>query len=439
MHAVPRGYLAAKPGAGKTAVALAYICERMGDHFDVQKTLVVAPKRVVPQWGFEAGRWEFSRGMSFTMYAGLPDERVARLSDIKNVDITVVSFEFLSELLGAFPKKRDWPFQQVIFDEASRLRNGGRQGSQTWKAINTISRKTDSRIHLLSGSPRPGTAHELYGPVAILDGGERLGKTLAAFRAAYLQPNKTDRDGRVLSWRLRPGLESSLYSTISDLYFAVSPDLGIHVNEVDHYVSLPSKVNTMIERLRGDQVLDIEDLDDEWHEVTAGHAGTLVAKIHQIEQGFVFDDRSMPHRLHDEKFRELEELIEQIDRPVLVCPWYWPDTELLLALPGAADLSTDKGLALAKAGKVQIGILHPGSAGHGIDGLQQHFSDIVFYTCPRSFELYDQTIKRIARSGQSQTVIVHRLIAGDVDRRVAAELERKEAEQEAFFEFLKRA
>jgi hypothetical protein len=433
LHRVPRGYLAAKPGAGKTAITLAYLAERMFDYFDVQKALIVAPKRVVPQWGFEAGRWTFGEGMRFVMYAGAPQDRAEALKRVGGTDVAVVSFEFLGELLRAFPRKRDWPFQVVVFDEASRLRNGGRRGSQTWKAVNTIARKTDSRIHLLSGSPRPGSAHELYGPVSILDGGQRLGDTLAKFRAAYLEPDKIDRSsGQVYSWRTRYGMEPVLYRDIGDLYYAVSPDLGIQINEIDWRVPLPNNVEAMIGQLRAHNVLDIDDL----HEVTAGQASTVVGKIHQIEQGCLYDDTGVAHEIHGEKLDHLEEILEEIDRPTLVCPWYQADMRRLMEIPGAVNLSTDKGLAAAKAGQVQLGVLHPGSAGHGIDGLQQHFSNIVFYTCPRSYELYDQTVRRIARSGQKETVTVYRMVAGEVDQRVVDELARKAAEQERFFDFL---
>jgi hypothetical protein len=95
-------------------------------------------------------------------------------------------------------------------------------------------------------------------------------------------------------------------------------------------------------------------------------------------------------------------------------------------------------MAAAQAGEVDIALLHPGSAGHGIDGLQKRFSSIAWFTIPASFEMYDQTNKRIVRSGQKETVSIYRIIAGNgiADERLLAGLYAKEREQDAFFKHL---
>ena len=177
--ATPRGYLAAKAGAGKTAVALAYMEHLCFDAFEARRVLVVGPKRVVPQWPQEAKKWAFGALFRFSQYLGVPKERKAALAAAH--DVLMCSFEFFPELVKAI-KAEDWQYDLVIFDEASRLRNGGRRGSIGWKAMQAISSKTRARVLLMSGSPRPGTAHELFAPVMLLDQGERLGRNLTGFK-----------------------------------------------------------------------------------------------------------------------------------------------------------------------------------------------------------------------------------------------------------------
>jgi len=431
---VRRGYLAAKAGAGKTAIALALARHVLHDAFETTRVLVVGPKRVVAQWPQEALGWEFSAHLRFSVYLGDAGQRKAAIAAPH--DVLACSFEFFPELVSMF-KAANWPFGLVVFDEASRLRQGGRRGSVGWKAMNSIARKTNARILMMSGSPRPGTAHELFAPVAVLDGGQRLGTTLTAFRTAYLEPHKQNRHtGQVYSWRCRPGMEDALYSKISDLYFAVAPDLGLQSVVIDRPVELPAKVAQGIRTLMRDQVLDL-DLDE--LELVAASQGTVAGKVHQMCQGAVFDADGAVTRLHTAKLDELAELVDQVDAPMIVCYWYSHDLERLVErFPEAVDITTEQGLADAKAGRVRLALLHPGSAAHGIDGLQFVFDYMTWFAIPASFELYDQACKRIVRSGRKGTATIYRIVAvnGVADTRMVERLAEKEAEQDEFFKYL---
>ena len=428
-----RGYLAAKAGAGKTAIALALAAHVLHDAFETTKVLVVGPKRVVAQWPQEAQGWEFSQPLRFSVYQGTRAERDQALAT--DHDVLACSFEFFPELVASYKKAADWPFGLVVFDEASRLRQGGRRGAVGWKCMNSIARKTNARILMMSGSPRPGTAHELFAPVAILDGGARLGTTLTAFRSQYLEPNKQNRHtGQVYSWRLRPGMEQALYGAIGDLYYAVAPDLGLKSVTVDRPVALPAKVAAAIRTLARDQVLDLDDL-----ELVAASQGTVAGKVHQMCGGAVFDADGRVSVLHDTKLDELAEIIEEVDEPMIVCYWYSHELDRLQArFPDAVDITTEQGLADAKAGKVKLALLHPASAAHGIDGLQFVFDYMTWFAIPASFELYDQACKRIVRSGRTGTATIYRIVAsnGIADVRAIERLAEKEAEQDIFFKHL---
>lgn len=421
-------YLAAKPGSGKTAVAVHAAYAALYDAFSARRVLVVAPKRVVPQFAFEAVSWGLP--LTFAECMGPEQARLAALAS--KSDVLVTSHDHFPWLVRQV-KAAEWAFDLVIYDEADRLRRGGRQGAVGWKAMDAIRRKRGPRIMLMSGTPRPGTAHELYGPVYLLDGGQRLGKTLGGFRAAYLEPHKTDRQtGRVFSWRLREGMESALYGRIGDLFYGVSPDLGIEMLEIDRHVELPADVETQIERMRRELVADFD-----WTEITAASAGVAAGKMLQLSSGAVFDDRGGVTEVHSAKVDALRELIEELDgEPLVVGYWYTHEKDRLLReFPAMVDITTPKGLADAKAGRVQLGLLHPQSAGHGIDGLQHHFAAFAWYTLPFSYGLYEQAVRRLARSGQAETVRVFRLLAGP-DVHVRDGLHRKRSEQDEFYAFL---
>ena len=427
-----RGYLAAKAGAGKTAIALGLMRHVLHDTFETSKVLVVGPKRVVQQWPSEAKGWDFAAHLRFSVYVGDRAQRDQAFE--QDSEVVACSFEFFAELAARY-SAADWPFGLVIFDEASRLRKGGRQGAQGWKVMNTIARKTSARILMMSGSPRPGTAHELYAPVAILDGGQRLGSTLTSFRATYLEPHKQNRHtGQVYSWRLRAGMEDALYGRIADLYFAVAPDLGLKSVVIDRQVELPARVEQGIRTLMRDQVLDLDDL-----ELVAASQGTVAGKVHQMCQGAVFEASGAVKRLHDVKLDALEQIVEEVDGPLIVAYWYTHDRDRLMErFPQAVDITTDQGLADAKAGRVELALLHPASAAHGIDGLQHRFAAVAWFAIPASFELYDQANKRIVRSGQKETVAIYRIVAsnGVADPRMLVRLAEKEAEQDRFFDYL---
>ncbi len=441
LKGAPRAYLAGKPGSGKTAIALALIDWLLFDLFEARAALVVCPKRVVPQWTREANKWAAAKDLVFAEYVGPLRTRKAALRAALTCEanVLVCSFEFLPELLKAISLQQ-WPFGLMVFDEASRLRDGGRQGSVTWKAVNAISAKTSSRLLLMSGSPRPGTAHELYGPVALLDHGKSLGVTLSQFRAAYLEPDKIDRhSGRVFSWRVRSNMEARLYDDIRHLFYALDPNLGLASIEIDRWVQLPASVEHACATLQRNQIASIAG-----SEIVALSQGVVFGKQHQLCQGAVFAGKGGSWvAVHEEKLDELAEILRTLEgEPVIVCYWYEHDlARLLERFPQAMDVATSPGLDAALKGHVHLALLHPAAAGHGIDGLQLHFQNIVWFALPASFELYDQANKRLVRSGQRETVQIFRILAanGIADKRLAQRLLSKESGQEAFFDHIKAA
>jgi len=423
------GYFAAKPGAGKTGVCWHLISYLHHDTFQVGLTVVIAPKRVVAQWPREARKWGATARLRVQVYEGSLKVRKGLLGRLKQSDVLVVSFEHMEELLSMVRPGL------IVFDEASRLRHGGRKGSKTWKVLNaTLKRVKGCQLVMLSGSPRPGDAEELYAPVFLLDRGAALGKTLGEFRERFMEPDQKDRHrGIVFSWKLRAGKEREFNDAIRHMFFAASPDLGLKSVTVDRYVELPPAARRRYEVLQAQQTVTLLDF-----ELTAPSMGTLSGKLHQMAQGAVYNpETGETVVVHDEKLDELEALLEELaGERVIIVGWYQHDFERLRArLPKLRTLDTPKDLADALSGQIELLGLHPASAGHGIDGLQTKYAAIVWFSVHPSWELYDQTNSRIVRSGQQETVRIFRILADDtIDLKIAHQiLPRKQREQDAFF------
>jgi hypothetical protein len=428
-----RGYFAAKAGAGKTAVVWRLIDFVLNDAFEPGPAIVIAPRNVAPQWPQERAKWGVAPFLRVVEYKGTPGQRQALRQALKTADVIIVAFEFAHELQKLVPRP-----SVVVWDEASRLRSGGRQGSKAWKTVNNWSRMSACRIVLMSGSPLPTSPEDVYAPVFLLDRGAALGRTLTEFRDTWLVPDKKDRSsGQVFSWKLAPGKQQAFFDAVKHLYFAVAPDLGLKYVEVDRMVTLPARVAKAYHQLADDQVLKLG-----YDSIIAASQGVLCQKLHQMAQGSVKNEDGGAVHLHDAKLDELETILGELgDDKAVVVAWYQQDFERLKArLPEAVKLDTPVAIQEAKEGKLGHVLLHPASAGHGLDGLQQHYSVLIWFAVHWSQELYEQTLARIVRTGQRETVRVFRILAEDtIDTHIAHKvLPRKAERQEAFFDANKR-
>lgn len=88
-------------------------------------------------------------------------------------------------------------------------------------------------------------------------------------------------------------------------------------------------------------------------------------------------------------------------------------------------------------GKIPIAVIHPASAGHGLN-LQFGGSTLIWFGLTWSLELYQQTNARLYRQGQTGTMVIHHIItAGKMDENVMQTLERKDKTQTALIDAVK--
>ncbi|WP_079525430.1 DEAD/DEAH box helicase [Solibacillus isronensis] len=418
-------------GMGKSIATLTAILELMYDYFDVAKVLVIAPLRVASTtWEEEVEKWDHLKELRISKVLGSEKQRVAAL--YKKADVYIINRENVTWLVDWFDA--DWPFDMVVIDELSSFKSSKAQRFKSLKKV----RPFIKRLVGLTGTPAPNGLIDLWPQIYLLDGGERLGKTVTGYREKYFLPDKRNQM-IVYTWKLKDGAEDAIYEKLSDICVSMKAKDYLELPErIDNVipVELPKKVKDQYDRLEKELILSIEEAD-----VLAGSAAVLANKLLQVANGAVYDEDGEVKHVHDEKLKALDELIEAASgKPVLVFYGYQHDKDRLLHHLKKLKprlIQTDQDIKDWNQGKVQVLLAHPASAGHGLN-LQTGGNIIIWFGLTWSLELYQQANARLWRQGQKQTVVIHHIIAKDtIDERVMKALEDKDVSQAALIEAVK--
>ena len=410
-------------GMGKTISALTAIDELINNRFETNRALVIAPVRVARDtWPAEIKKWDHLTGLTVSPIIGTAKQRTTAAN--RNADIYTIGRENIPWLVKHHGNY--WPYDMVIIDELSSFKN---PQAKRFKALKKV-RPHIRRIIGLTGTPAPNSLLDIWAPFRLIDNGQRLGKFITHYRDQYFLPDK--RNGQVIySWKIRPGADQAIYDNIADITVSMRTTDYLTLPDVTHQhieVTLAPKEQKMIDTLKNDLVLDIgEDTID------AANAATLSLKLQQLAGGAIYNEEGDIIEVHDQKLQALTELVDQADgNTMLVCYWFKHERDRILAtIPGARVLDTEQDFKDWNAGKVQVGLIHPASAGHGLN-LQTGGHIMVWYTTPWSLELYEQANARLHRQGQTEPVsIIHIDTAGSIDQDVHAALARKDTTQSA--------
>ncbi len=418
-------------GLGKTSVTLTAIEELMHDRFEVSRVLVIAPLRVAKMtWPDELRQWDHLRDLTFAVAVGTEAER--RAAVLQDAEITILNRENLPWLV----EKSGLPlnYDMVVIDELSSFKSWQ---SQRFKAFMKL-RPHVRRVVGLTGTPSSNGLMDLFAEYRCLDMGERLGRFIGRYRAAYFIPEKTN-GSIVWSYRPRPGAEEQIYSLISDITISMKAMDHLPMPELIRtrtVVRLSAPERSAYDALCRDLVLPEDS-------ITATNAAALANKLSQLANGCVYDDYGAQVHIHDRKLDALEDILEAATSPVLVCYWYKHDLARIrerldrLGIP-SAEIRDPASIRRWNAGELQVGLIHPASAGHGLN-LQQGGHTMVWFGLTWSLELYEQTVARLWRQGQqSQTVVVtHIVTERTIDERVLRALESKSQTQEALISAVK--
>lgn len=408
-------------GLGKTVITLTAVSELIYERFEVNKVLVVAPLRVARDtWPAEIEKWEHLRKMKYSVAVGSEGKRIQALKAKANVYI--INRENIDWLVNKSGVPLD--FDMIVIDELSSFKDGR---TKRFKNLLKIREKV-TRIVGLTGTPSSNGLMDLWAEFRLLDCGARLGRYITNYRTRFFEPDKRNQV-MVFTYKERPGAKKEIYRFISDMTVSMKasdyldmPDKII--NEVR--VKLSAEERKEYDVLKEDMVISLGDT-----EIDAANAAVLAGKLLQMANGAIYDKDNNAIRLHDRKLDALEDLIEGANgKPVLVAYWFQHDLERIKERFCVREIKTSKDIKDWNAGKVQLAVIHPASAGHGLN-LQQGGSTLVWFGLTWSLELYQQTNARLWRQGQSESVIIHHIIAEEtMDEIVMKRLKSKEDVQD---------
>ena len=417
-------------GSGKTVTTLTAIDRLLYDCMEDGPVLVIAPKRVAENtWSKEASKWEHLQHLRVVKIMGTVQQRFAAL-DAK-ADVYVINRENVVWLVDTIGKQ--WPFPVVVLDELSSFKSAA---AKRWKALRRV-RGRIRRIVGLTGTPRPNGLEDLWPEMYLLDQGERLGRTLSAFREKYLVPEKMN--GHVVySYRPKDGAETEVYDRISDICMSIRKEdvLSLPGQIYEDVVLTPPQVLfKRYKQFERDKVLECLDEDGQ---IVAGTEAALTNKLLQFANGAIYDIDGGVHHLHDIKLDALEEMVEAAGGdPVLVLYAYKHDADRIRQRIPCRALDTPEDIDAWNRGEIPVAIAHPASIGHGLN-LQDGGHIIIWFGLTWSLELYQQANERLNRPGQQNVCrIYHLILRGTHDERVLRALNNKDKGQAAAIEALR--
>ena len=422
-------------GTGKTITTLTAIDQILHDYMEDGPVLVIAPKRVAENtWSKETAKWEHLKHLRIRKIMGTEKQRTDALISIFEgpfSDIYVINRENVVWLVERLQNR--WPFPIVVIDELSSFKS---IQAKRWKALRKV-RGRIKRIIGLTGTPRPNGLEDLFPEMYLLDQGERLGRTLGAFRQKYLIPEKMN--GHIVySYRPREGAEDEVYTKLSDICMSIKKEDVLKLpGQIYEDVELtpPPSIFKQYKQFEREKVMECLDSHGE---IVAGTEAALTNKLLQFANGAIYDLEGRVHHIHDIKLDALEEMLEEAGGdPVLVLYAYKHDAERIRARIQCRALDKPEDIDAWNRGEIPVALAHPASIGHGLN-LQDGGHLLIWFGLPWSLELYQQANERLNRPGQKNVCrIYHLILKGTHDERVLKALQKKEKGQAAALEALR--
>jgi len=412
-----RAMVLAPVGAGKTAITLTAMWEMVRDEH-VKRWLVLAPKRVCTDvWPVEAPKWAPMLGMAVAV--GTPKQRLEALKS--KAQVVVTNYDNIQWLAD-----QAFNFDGVVFDELTKLKN---PSGARFKALHKV---LDCPIRWgLTGSFTSNGLEDVFGQCKIIDQ-SLLGRSKGAFMQQHFIENRRP---DFSEWTPRPGALEAVMKRIRPATFVLEP--GEYKDKLPpcHAVELRVEMSDRkpYEDMKKDFVVELVD-----DKAIALNAAVVTQKLQQIASGFVYVDGAA-HWLSDHKFDALDDLLDENQHANTIVVYQYQEelAELKRRFRQLVTLDDDHAIERWNSGSVRLLAVHPKSAGHGLN-LQHGGHHMVFLSLPWSLELYEQTVGRLHRSGQTKDVWVYILMAKDsIDEKIWGALHDKHAISEIALESLK--
>ena len=389
---------------------------------------MIAPLRVARDtWPAEIEKWDHLKGLKYSVAIGNEAQRKAAL--MQKAQVYLINRENVDWLIN----KSGLPFDydMVVVDELSSFKS---HQAKRFRSLMKVRPKVKMIVGL-TGTPSSNGLMDLWAEYRLLDMGQRLGRFIGRFREDYFVPDKRNQQ-IVFSYKPKPGAEEEIYRLISDITISMKgadylelPELVM--NEVP--VRMSASEEKHYQTMKREMVVALKE-----KEIDAVNAAALSGKLLQMANGAVYDENGAVAIVHDRKLEILEDLIEAANgKPVLIAYWFKHDLQRILERFPAERLDSAESIKRWNEGKIPIAIIHPASAGHGLN-LQAGGSTLVWFGLTWSLELYQQTNARLWRQGQKETVVIHHIITKDtIDEQVMEALKRKNGTQSALIEAVK--
>lgn len=419
-------------GLGKSVSTLTAIKMLIDEYLEVSKVLIIAPKRVAEStWSDEINKWDHLKGLTVSKILGTERQRKEALK--AKADIYLINRENVAWMVAYL---QGWfPFDMLVIDELSSFKS---PKAARFKALRLVRPKI-TRVVGLTGTPAPNGLIDIWSQLYLLDMGERLERTITAYRQKYFRPGRSN--GQVVfDYKIQDGSEQAIYDRISDICISMKAEDYLELPQrIDQTVevNLSDKVMERYQEFEKQQVLAIEEEGD----ISAVNAAALSNKLLQFGNGAIYDAERNVHTIHDEKLEALDEIIEAANgQPVLVFYSFKHDASRIaqkfkayrpVLIDGADDIKA------WNRGDIQLMLAHPASAGHGLN-LQAGGHIVVWFGLNWSLELYQQANARLHRQGQTKPVTVYHLVAkGTMDEDVMTAIAGKSDKQEALMQAVK--
>lgn len=438
-------------GLGKTATTLTAIDDLMYDYCEISSVLVIAPKRVAESvWQEEAEKWDHLKHLRFSKIIGTQKQRIHAITETK-ADVYIISRDNVAWLCAMYGGGK-LPFDMVVVDELSSFKS---YKSERFKALRGA-RPYLKRLVGLTGTPAPNGLIDLWPQIYLMDRGERLEKTISRYRERYFRPGQTN--GHVVySYNLMDNSEELIHKKIEDICISMKADDYLEMPfRTDNYIKLrmPDDLKKQYDDFEKNKILDFittgaivendngDIIDAKKNtEINVVNAAALSNKLLQFANGAIYDEERNVFPIHDIKLEALKEIVENANGQSVLVAWtYQFDRDRIMKYLKAykpRELKTNKDIEDWNAGKIQVMLAHPASAGHGLN-LQAGGSIIVWFGQTWSLELYQQFNARLYRQGQQNHVVInHLILQGTHDEDVIRALKTKDRKQNALMDSIK--
>ena len=404
-------------GLGKTVVTLSAIAEKL-DRLQINGALVLAPLRVIQSvWRQEAGKWDHTQGLRFSLISGTRDARTR--AALLPADVYLCNYENLTWLADCWTqyylaRGKYLPVNMVVFDEVTKVKNS------TAKRHEALQRLTPFMPHRvgLTGTPASNGYQDLFGQYLAVDSGQRLGTSKTAYYQRFFKAaNPMSPFGKQVPV---PTAEETIEALVADITIQMAAEDYIDLPEVmenELYVDLPSGLAKKYKKLEDEMWIEL----DSGHEIESFNAAALTNRCLQFSQGamYLHPGARQWEKVHDLKLEALDSVLNEANgKPVLVAIEFQHDAERILdkhpgmvwVKSGMSGAKFNATLDAWEEGRLPGIIVHPASAGHGIDRLKNGpVDDVVWFGHTWSLDQYEQFIARVKRQGRTRPIRMHHI------------------------------